>query len=239
MRIIGTYKITNNVNGRFYIGSSVNIHSRWSRHRCDFRDGKHENPYMLNDYIKCGIDAFEYSIIAQSPDEATSLLDEQALIDASFDNQQQCYNINEIASKPPSPLGRVMKQETKDKIGASRSGEKHWNWGKKLSDDHAAKLKASRLGKKNSPEAIAKTKAFLLSDKNPARGKELSPEHAAKLKAGRLGKKNSPEHMAKIIGQKRTPAQCDNIAAGQLVRSAKRFEEGLNSLMNLYLSITK
>jgi hypothetical protein len=132
-----------------------------------------------------------------------------------------------------------MKQETKDKIAASKAGDKHHNWGKKIGVEHAAKLKASRLGKKNSPEAKAKRLAFLLSDKNPSRGKKLGVDHAAKLKAGRLGKKNSPEHMAKIIGQKRTAEQCAAITAGKLAGSAKRFQEALDTIMNLYLSITK
>lgn len=36
------------------------------------------------------------------------------------------------------------------------SGEKHWNWGKKLSPEHAERLRAANLGRKQTPELIAK-----------------------------------------------------------------------------------
>lgn len=42
----GVYVITNLVNGKFYIGSSVGINTRWWNHLVDLRNGTHENPHL-------------------------------------------------------------------------------------------------------------------------------------------------------------------------------------------------
>lgn len=46
--MIGVYKITNLINSKFYIGSSVNIGQRWFKHKALLRHNKHENPKLQN-----------------------------------------------------------------------------------------------------------------------------------------------------------------------------------------------
>lgn len=40
---IGVYSITNNKDGKRYIGSSIDIKQRWSTHASQLRCGKHYN----------------------------------------------------------------------------------------------------------------------------------------------------------------------------------------------------
>lgn len=65
LKISGIYKITNIINNKFYIGSSVNIYYRLKRHYSDLKRGIHQNKYLLNSYIKYGEESFIVSIIEE------------------------------------------------------------------------------------------------------------------------------------------------------------------------------
>lgn len=43
-----------------------------------------------------------------------------------------------------SSIGKKVSESTKKRISESISGDKHWNWGKSISDVHAKKLRSSR-----------------------------------------------------------------------------------------------
>lgn len=49
---IGIYKITNNKNGKVYIGQSQNMYERWKQHRTALKNGNHPNKEMQKDWSK-------------------------------------------------------------------------------------------------------------------------------------------------------------------------------------------
>lgn len=51
----GIYGIRNLINNKIYIGSSRNIHSRITNHKCLLRKNKHKNIYLQNSYNKYGL----------------------------------------------------------------------------------------------------------------------------------------------------------------------------------------
>lgn len=60
----GVYKITNLVNGKFYVGSaSSTFYLRFHQHCSDYRKHKHQSPILVKAFNKYGIDNFEFSII--------------------------------------------------------------------------------------------------------------------------------------------------------------------------------
>lgn len=65
-KICGIYKITNKINGKVYIGKSINIYYRWTQHKkiaknsSKYRDGKKPLYYAIRKY---GIDNFSFQII--------------------------------------------------------------------------------------------------------------------------------------------------------------------------------
>jgi len=59
----GIYKIINNVNNKLYIGSSINIKSRFSKHKSLLKNNKHDNDYLQNSFNKYGMDNFSFEII--------------------------------------------------------------------------------------------------------------------------------------------------------------------------------
>lgn len=60
---MGVYKITNTVNEKYYIGSSIDIQKRKSDHRNSLIKNKHVNSHLQNAVNKYGIDNFSFEIL--------------------------------------------------------------------------------------------------------------------------------------------------------------------------------
>lgn len=63
MTNIGIYKITNQTNGKVYIGQSVEINKRFIRHRMNLKKNIHDNCYLQSSYNKHGKELFVYEIV--------------------------------------------------------------------------------------------------------------------------------------------------------------------------------
>lgn len=63
--MVGIYKIENKINGKKYIGQSVNIKQRWSEHRSMLRHNYHENQHLQNAWNKYGEKNFIHSVIEE------------------------------------------------------------------------------------------------------------------------------------------------------------------------------
>ncbi len=127
--MIGVYKITNKKNGRFYIGSSNSIESRWRTHRYLLRNNRHHNLFLQRDYNKCGPTSFNYEVITETTQE--KLLSEEGRFFSLFDiTSPLCYN---VATEPGSPmLGKKHTPEVRQRLSEALSGTKHPHYGKQL-----------------------------------------------------------------------------------------------------------
>ena len=59
----GIYRIVNKVNGKYYIGSSIDIEKRYKRHINELRQGKHHSILLQRAYNKYGEVEFELEIL--------------------------------------------------------------------------------------------------------------------------------------------------------------------------------
>ena len=64
-KISGVYKITNNVTGEFYVGSSVDVKKRWINHKCPSRWKDNPNSPMYQDMEKYGTECFSFEILEE------------------------------------------------------------------------------------------------------------------------------------------------------------------------------
>lgn len=141
----GIYKILNSINGKFYIGSAVNFKKRWGWHIKDLRAKKHRNKYLENAWHIYGENAFEFSILEYC--EKDELIKrEQYWIDLENCVRPNGYN---LAPKAGSSLGIKRSEETKEL-------QRQIKIGKKLSNEHRAKISAANKGRVFSEETKKK-----------------------------------------------------------------------------------
>ena len=143
----GIYKITNNINGKFYIGSSVDLRTRLREHKRQLKNNTHANKYLQNAYNKDSINKFKFEILMYCS-EKDLLFYEQRFLNACFDNQKQCYNICKIVVEP-----QRNKKFSKERIETSTKKNKNiklsYDIAKEIRREYIIEEKTSReLGKK-------------------------------------------------------------------------------------------
>ena len=89
-----TYKATNTINGKFYIGSSTNFERRKQQHL----DSTESYPFQ--NALRKNPEAFEWEVWH---DDSENRELEQALLDMWF-GKEQCYNLNPSAKNPPRDI---------------------------------------------------------------------------------------------------------------------------------------
>ena len=65
-KISGVYKITNNITGDFYIGSSCNIKQRWASHKRPSAQKRLPNSKLYKAMASYGLDNFTFEIIEKT-----------------------------------------------------------------------------------------------------------------------------------------------------------------------------
>jgi hypothetical protein len=88
-----TYKATNTLNGKFYIGSSKDL-PRFEERKKGHHSSK--EPYPFQRALRKNPEAFEWEYVEDEYDEPIL---EQSLLDMWF-GKEQCYNLNKYADRP-------------------------------------------------------------------------------------------------------------------------------------------
>lgn len=117
--VCGIYQIKCIVSSRFYIGSAVNIYTRWTNHKRLLRQGKHYNKFLQAEWNKYGSTSFEFSVLEIS-EKDIRMECEQKWLNTLFDNQTQCYNMQPFAG---TCRGRMVSKETRAKISKANLGK--------------------------------------------------------------------------------------------------------------------
>ena len=66
MKIAGVYKITNNITGELYIGSSKDIKSRWANHKSPSVWKLHPNIKLYKAMAELGLDNFKFEVLEET-----------------------------------------------------------------------------------------------------------------------------------------------------------------------------
>lgn len=215
--VSGIYAIKCKKNNKMYVGSSVNIASRFRKHKADLLKNKHHSLYLQRAWNKYGKESFIFETIEEVPKD--ELLDvEQMYLDClDFDclmNVSKFSSGGDLISYHPLNEEYRQKQsqlvsERMSKLSVEEKAELFGNketangmYGKNHTEETKEKMRQNRgdLSGDNNPfygQSHTEETKQLLSDlasqrtgeDNPFFGKKHSKETKAKLSAKRKGKK--------------------------------------------------
>lgn len=176
----GIYTITNLINNKIYVGSSINLKERIATHKRLLNKNNHHSKKLQNSWNKCGKNNFKFEIIERSCWFKFLIVREQYWIDF-YNSYNNGYNAAPYA-KPC--VGNSWTEERKLKQAAFMRTQKY------------------ALGYKHTAEAIAKTsmaskaRRFSNEVKEGRRQRALGNKYA-------LGMKHSEEARAKMSTARR------------------------------------
>ena len=150
----GIYKIYNAESKKEYIGSALNIRTRWNKHNSQLRLGKHHNPILQKAWNKYGEGAFEFILLEECNSEELLVKEQQYLDQVSAEMR---YNI--IQKVEEGFRGRKHTEEAKEKMRQAHLGRV---WTKEHKENLQKALKGrkySQEGKKRLSESRKKTYA--------------------------------------------------------------------------------
>lgn len=118
------YRITNQLNGKVYIGQTVDDIHRWSAHKSFAKNPERTGQYIHRAMAKYGIDNFVYEVIAtcKTQDDANEV---EALLILQYNsrNKDNGYNVmpggNNISGPEHPNFGKKASEETKLKMSAT------------------------------------------------------------------------------------------------------------------------
>lgn len=145
------YKITNQINNKMYIGKTMNVHKRWTRHRnypfSNQKGKQNECPKLYGAIRKYGIENFKFETVSEYNSEEECCQAEIEFI-KNFNSIENGYNISEggngVSSGTRHPFyGKKHTAKSRQKISQSKIGKKMGP----ASEERKSKISAALIGK--------------------------------------------------------------------------------------------
>lgn len=169
---IGIYCIENIVNNKKYIGQSIDIDSRWSKHKSELNKGTHDNDYLQKSWNKYGCDNFKFYVLeicdSDKLDERESYyidlfnsMDRDKGYNLKSGGQNSNYVSNEIREKQSDALKKhfenpearkrqslnAKNQWANPEIKQKIIGKNNGMYGKHHTEEAKHKIRESKVGK--------------------------------------------------------------------------------------------
>jgi group I intron endonuclease len=206
------YIAVNRINGKIYVGQTVNIRKRLIHHKCNGNKNYFQSLFDKA-IVKYGSDQFQI-IRAECPEECLNYW-ESFLIKNLNSRSPNGYNLTDGGD---GVRGRVVSEEQKEKmrlslcgrkrppfseewirnLSESRRGEKNPNYGKTHTAEARQKISEAHKGKPLSEDHKRKIGDSERGSKNPNYGKAMSEETKGKLAEAHRGKALTAAHRARI-----------------------------------------
>lgn len=244
-KICGIYRIVHTASQRAYVGQSVDINRRWSRHRYMLNSNTHHSPYLQHLWTKYGEEAFAWETVEECSPEVL-VTREQYWMDTTLHTLNCAPAAGSTRGVHPSEKTRekisaanrrrVLSEKTREKIGVANMGHTR-NVGHVHTAETRAKISAAlvnnRYGVGNKDRAghvhTAETRAKIGA---ASRGRVASTETRSRLSAASMGNKNGAGHVHTAEtralmsqarkGRKQTPEHVANVRAAKIAKTAYR-----------------
>jgi group I intron endonuclease len=105
-RTSGVYEIRCIPNGKFYIGSAVNLRERWRRHRWGLKRRGHHNELLQNAWDKYGEENFTFTVLEYVEREVLLLTEQKWINETGCTDRKRGFNISDLACSGSEHLAR-------------------------------------------------------------------------------------------------------------------------------------
>lgn len=193
--ISGIYCITNLENNKKYYGQALNVERRLNTHKWELMGNYHHNAHLQNSWNKYGKDAFKFDLVVACKVKYLDRLERLYIRVNNTMNNEFGYNKESGGNK-----NKFASKETRRKIGLSKKGPNHPNFGKNLSKETCMRISKALTG-----NTLSKKHREKISENNAHYwlGKHLSKETRQKLSIAHTGKKMSAESRKKMSEAKK------------------------------------
>lgn len=209
----GIYQVLCTSNGKLYIGSSLDVNYRWSKHLYLLRTSRHPNSYLQNCYNKYGKESLEFSLLEDlsglSPEE---ILDKEQKYLDSLDwgmalNMCKDSRGGQIVEEANERRRNSLRDYYKNNPDALR-GENNPFYGKNHSQSSKDSISRANSGKIRSEE-FKKQKSEFMSNR---KGVHHSEDHKDKLR-DKLKGGNNPMAIETIVNGVSYPTKREALKA--------------------------
>lgn len=228
----GIYRITVKRSGKpdkFYIGQSCNLRTRKATHFRELKNGTSKNPLMQQAFNHYGENAFFFEVLEHVDKDAVKLaIAEKQWLDRQIlqTGRDSVYNV--FVKEVRSRLGVPHRPDTIEKIRQANSGARtekqrqatykmiQGNVGRKLSPETIAKRTAAQAGVKRTAEFKQMLREKMLqrppmseevkekiSNTKKQRNQKPSAEHMEKLREINRTRERDPAHFERLAAMKR------------------------------------
>lgn len=154
MKITGIYEIINNIDGKVYIGQTINYRQRRKHHLTDLRNGKHFNEHLQRAFNKYGEENFSMHLIERCEENELDREEIRIIKAKQATNPKYGYNLmnggqtyRRFTDKVKEKMSNTRKGMKFSKIHRQRIGDSHR--GKKISRESVEKGKRTKFNKKS------------------------------------------------------------------------------------------
>jgi len=181
------YKITNNINGKEYIGfTSKHIKERWQGHLRKTKE-KNNNCHFHNAIKKYGEDVWEFQTLYENENDIWVKNVVEPFFISLYDTYNNGYN---STLGGDGMLGIIISEETKIKLSEAGRGKRNPFYGKKHSEEAIKKISDASKGRIQSEETKRKISETLKEPPKPQIPNRLSEESRIKLRKMNTGEGN-------------------------------------------------